>query len=167
MSFSRLLRSRMYARLASAVALRIDGGKVTPKVTTLSALKPGSIFHNALRLRISSPAPINNTSAIAISAMTKPPCARARVVLAPRPLSFNASLKRHCEVFSAGARPETIPVSSEMPIVKSRTRTSSVISSARGNAVGNALIAAVVPQAAMNSPAAPPTSASIVLSISD
>src|SRR5271167_2225941 len=49
--------SRKAARIASGGAVINDGGSDKPTVSTLRGLKPGSTFHNRVKLRIIRPAP--------------------------------------------------------------------------------------------------------------
>src|SRR3989442_11296580 len=76
-----------------------------------------------MRLLTSSPAPISNTTAIALSSTTS--TLRVRLRCAPslplRPPSFSDSLRLSFIVRSAGARPNNTPVTSEIRRVKTRS----------------------------------------------
>src|ERR1039457_4937728 len=61
---------RSAARIASGVAVLIEGGSDIEKVSAFFGSNPGFTFHSAARDRSINPAPINSTSASAISATT-------------------------------------------------------------------------------------------------
>ena len=99
----------------------MEGGKDKPKVRIRSGLNPGSTLHNCAMLRTISPAPIDSTSAMAISKTTNAFSARWLALMAPRPPSLSAACGLNCELRSAGANPKRMPTSSEIAMVKIRT----------------------------------------------
>ena len=143
----------------------MDDGREAPNASTLRESKPGFTLQSAFRLRIISPAAINNTSAMAISATTKTPCARCFPPPDPRPPSFNVSCRFGLETRIAGTKPNRIAHSSAMPAVNNKTLQSIPTSLARGNPEGKCCSATFVPHAASNNPSPPPATASSVLSV--
>ena len=104
---------------------------------------------------------------MAISAATRTLCKRCLAPLEPRPPSFSVSFNFGRRSFSAGASPNSIPVSTDNPAVKPSTCQSIPISSARGNASGSAASTDVVPAFATINPSAPPAAPRSTLSVSN
>src|ERR1035438_9160672 len=96
------------------------------RVRTLWRSKPGSTALNAAKVRMSSAAPTNRTSASA----TSPTTSRARVFfwcrLAPErpPPLLRVAVRSARETSSAGMSPNKTPVASETRAVKATTRQS-------------------------------------------
>src|SRR5215475_11574353 len=86
-------------------------------VTTFAGSNPGSIACNARKLFTHKPAPINTTSDKATCVTTSRLRRLKRRATRPNPgvSSLRAATKSCLEATSAGARPKTIPVTSEGP----------------------------------------------------
>src|SRR5882724_7414032 len=96
--------------------LRLSRGNSTlyipnRNVSSPCGSNPGLTFIVSTKLRISSPEPASNTTLIAISVTTNPPCTRRsrRPLLAPRPRP-NASAGSTRDALHAGSTPKHIPV---------------------------------------------------------
>ena len=88
---------------------------------TLWGSKPGLTWRSAMKVRMSSAAPMSSTSASETSLMTS--SERALLWRKPVPerllLSLSVELRSGREAPMAGKSPKRMPVSSEMPRVKS------------------------------------------------
>ena len=119
---------------------------------------------------ISKPALASNTTASAISETTSA-LRKRRLPLAwadsDLPPSLSESLRLSREIWSAGASPKMIPVSSEMPNVHSNTNTFSPTFWKLTRSRGLIAIRALMPSQAKPSPRTLPSSASSKLSVSN
>ena len=144
------------------------------KLTRLSARNPGSTSFRLYKLRANNPAPTSSTSDSATCPATSVIRSRACPTLADTfdAWSFSASeIPMPCDVrvdCSAGARPNKIPVASDSPSVNNSTRKSGVLESASFVPEPGRNFRSTRPlQYAIANPAAPPASASVVLSTSN
>ena len=105
------MRRMKSTRDSGVVYLRV--GRMKPIVSSRDVSKPTSSRYRLRKLRIMNPAPASSTSVSASSAtMSAAVQRRARRPPDPeRPPSFSTSLTLVFEMCSAGARPNTMPVS--------------------------------------------------------
>ena len=117
---------------------------------------------------MSKPALVRRTRASATSAITSALRKRLRLFPAvePRPPSFKDSVSSGFALAKPGTRPKRIPVPTEIAKVLMRTRRSRLTSRNRGTVCAPMLFRRSTPQTASNTPAIPPRSASITLSVS-
>ena len=155
--------SKKRVRLPRSAYVLIGGVRL--KVTRRVASNPGSIAWRWRRLRRSSPAPTRSTRASATCETTSAPRRRCRTGAAPvRPPSFNEGTSDTREACRPGTRPNTMPVISETPAVKARTRGSRRTESRPGIPGGLVRTTKSTSQFATSSPARAPRAASSTLS---
>ncbi len=111
---------------------------------------------------------MSSTSASAVCATTSPSRAqcRPRSPVAPRPPSLSVPWRSGRAAWSAGASPNSTPVSSDSVNANSNTRASTATSSMRGVPGGVSARSTSTPQYASTTPVAPPTAPSATLSVS-
>ena len=149
-----------------SLLLVLAGDRLSEKVRTWSGSNPGWTRPRLQMVRSIRPAPARSTSAAATSDTTSRLRRRRCPVEEPRLPSFKVSCRSVTETWSAGASPNTTPVTSESPRVKASTQPSTPMFSMRGRPPGTAASTARVPSQAMASPAMPPARDSTTLSVS-
>ena len=138
-------------------------------VSKFCGLKPGSVSRMRAKLLTSSPAPTKSTSDSATSETTsvlrnhalRPPGPE------PRPPSFSVSCRSDLAAAIAGAKPKTMPVTSETSSVKMRTLPSNFITAVVGKISTVAERSRSIPHNAKSNPIMPPRKASSTLSVSN